>query len=272
MAIERHRLRGTSGIHWRITPERILVRLGLAEATDRTAEEVDAQRRIHRIAAAVLRVDENSDGPERKQRAAAGRLRKRIAEGVEHSGLATDERRQEQLLAEIDALRSADALVARRRAADWASPAEEETPQQSARSVRWRLASRTEPRTDAPPVVVRLSRRFEFVQQPAEPPMIVHRRVFAFQPGAARTAPVRRLIVVRTRSVSPAQEPVERDVFVREVTAEILAAADRGDRWGPDYDRLMERSRRSRSWCEKVVSDARKAVFRTERRTEGAAA
>src|SRR5690606_10980257 len=41
MAIERRRITGHSRIHWRITPERILVRLGLAEAAERTADEVD---------------------------------------------------------------------------------------------------------------------------------------------------------------------------------------------------------------------------------------
>ncbi|OPG10581.1 hypothetical protein B1L11_23265 [Microbispora sp. GKU 823] len=52
MAIERRRIRGRSSIHWRLTPERILVRLGLAEATDRTAGEVDTQRRLTRVALA----------------------------------------------------------------------------------------------------------------------------------------------------------------------------------------------------------------------------
>ncbi|HEY9524857.1 MAG TPA: hypothetical protein VIR33_16590, partial [Thermopolyspora sp.] len=37
MAIERHRITGRSRIHWRLTPERMLVRLGLAEVSDRTA-------------------------------------------------------------------------------------------------------------------------------------------------------------------------------------------------------------------------------------------
>src|SRR5688500_5813216 len=40
MAIERHRISGRSRIHWRLTPERMLVRIGLAEVSDRTASEV----------------------------------------------------------------------------------------------------------------------------------------------------------------------------------------------------------------------------------------
>ncbi|MFD2351484.1 hypothetical protein ACFSTC_22500 [Nonomuraea ferruginea] len=55
MAIERHRIRGTGRINWRLTPERLLVRLGLAEVSDRTASEVDAHRRLTRVALAAKR-------------------------------------------------------------------------------------------------------------------------------------------------------------------------------------------------------------------------
>ncbi|MFC7721562.1 hypothetical protein [Nonomuraea recticatena] len=53
MAIERHRIRGTGRINWRFTPERVLVRMGLAEVSDRTASEVDAHRRLTRVALAA---------------------------------------------------------------------------------------------------------------------------------------------------------------------------------------------------------------------------
>src|SRR5690606_21121140 len=50
MAIERSRVTGRSRINWRITPERIFIRLGLAEVSDRTAGEVDAHRRLTKVA------------------------------------------------------------------------------------------------------------------------------------------------------------------------------------------------------------------------------
>jgi len=127
------------------------------------------------------------------------------------------------------------------------------------------VVDRTESRTGelAPPA--RVERQIAFVSKPA---VRVTRRAFTYRPGVARTAPVRRELVFRTRSVSPAPEVVDRDVFVREITADILSAAARGEKWSPDYDRLMERSHRSRSWCEKAVRDARTAVFGTDARTE----
>src|ERR1700746_2038033 len=44
MALERRRSGGLGGINWRITPERILIRLGIADPTDRTAGEAAMQR------------------------------------------------------------------------------------------------------------------------------------------------------------------------------------------------------------------------------------
>ncbi|MFD1940575.1 hypothetical protein ACFSKW_54890 [Nonomuraea mangrovi] len=135
--------------------------------------------------------------------------------------------------------------------------------------VRRALIFRTAPRPEAPRTV-RLARTFAFVKGMTAEPARTIRRAFTFQPGA-RTAPVRRAYVFRTPSVPAGQQPVDRDAFVREVTDEILAAAERGDRWGPDYAELTARARRSRSWVEKRVREARTAVFRTDRRTEVAA-
>ncbi|MFI7691820.1 hypothetical protein ACIBQ6_22315 [Nonomuraea sp. NPDC049655] len=126
MAIERHRIRGTGRINWRLTPERILVRLGLAEATDRTAGDVDRQRRISRAALAVLRVDDQQQAKDSKRRKALGLFRKRVAQAVEHASLASDESAQQALLDQIDTLRSVDALVQRQRIAPWADPVTQE--------------------------------------------------------------------------------------------------------------------------------------------------
>ncbi|MEO3870173.1 hypothetical protein ABGB18_15275 [Nonomuraea sp. B12E4] len=113
MAIERHRIRGTGRINWRLTPERMLVRMGLAEVSDRTASEVDAHRRLTRVALAAKRAKalRDSGGSERKMRAALARLDKAMDQAVEHTGLAVDESRQEALLAQIAALYNTSALI-----------------------------------------------------------------------------------------------------------------------------------------------------------------
>src|SRR5690606_10707183 len=92
MAIERHRIRGTGRINWRLTPERLLVRLGLAEVSDRTASEVDAHRRLTRVALAAKRAKalREAGASDRKMRAALAKLDKAMDQAVEHTGLAVD--------------------------------------------------------------------------------------------------------------------------------------------------------------------------------------
>ncbi|PZG02116.1 hypothetical protein [Nonomuraea aridisoli] len=113
MAIERHRIRGTGRINWRLTPERLLVRLGLAEVSDRTASEVDAHRRLTRVALAAKRAKalRENGASERKLRHALAKLDKAMDQAVEHTGLAVDPARQEALLAQIAALYNTSALI-----------------------------------------------------------------------------------------------------------------------------------------------------------------
>ncbi|MGR6915458.1 hypothetical protein ACU635_14530 [[Actinomadura] parvosata] len=123
MAIERHRIRGTGRINWRLTPERVLVRLGLAETKDRTAQEVDAHRRLTRVALAAKRAKmlRETGASDRKQRAAFAKLDKAMDAAVEHTGLAVDKARQKELLAQIAALFNAKALTDAEPVSPWES-------------------------------------------------------------------------------------------------------------------------------------------------------
>ncbi|GAA3138612.1 hypothetical protein GCM10010466_31960 [Planomonospora alba] len=113
MAIERHRITGRARIHWRLTPERMLVRVGLAEVSDRTASEVDAHRRLTRVALAAkkARALREAGASDRKMRAALAKLDKEMDRAVEHAGLAVDPARQEALLSQIGALYNTSALI-----------------------------------------------------------------------------------------------------------------------------------------------------------------
>ncbi|GLW06408.1 hypothetical protein Misp01_15380 [Microtetraspora sp. NBRC 13810] len=113
MAIERHRITGRGRIHWRLTPERMMVRLGLAEASDRTASEVDAHRRLTRVALAAKRARalRESGASDRKMRTALARLDQAMDQAVEHTGLAVDAARQQALLSQIGALYNTSALM-----------------------------------------------------------------------------------------------------------------------------------------------------------------
>ncbi|GAA4190533.1 hypothetical protein GCM10022252_28970 [Streptosporangium oxazolinicum] len=127
MAIERHRITGRSRINWRITPERALVRVGLAEVSDRTASEVDAHRRLTRVALAAKRARalRASGASDRKMRAALSKLDRAMDRAVEHSGLAVDSARQEALLSQIGALYNTSALIDLTPPVPWAPEAEE---------------------------------------------------------------------------------------------------------------------------------------------------
>ncbi|GAA3097111.1 hypothetical protein [Streptosporangium carneum] len=132
MAIERHRITGRHRINWRLTPERMLVRVGLAEVSDRTASEVDAHRRLTRVALAAKRARalREAGASDRKMRVALTKLDKAMDRAVEHTGLAVDSNRQEALLSQIGALYNTSALIDLSPPVPWA-PEPEEPPQLS---------------------------------------------------------------------------------------------------------------------------------------------
>ncbi|GHE48841.1 hypothetical protein GCM10017673_58090 [Streptosporangium violaceochromogenes] len=127
MAIERHRITGRHRINWRLTPERMLVRVGLAEVSDRTASEVDAHRRLTRVALAAKRARalRESGASERKMRVALTKLDRAMDRAVEHTGLAVDANRQEALLSQIGALYNTSALIDLSPPVPWAPEPEE---------------------------------------------------------------------------------------------------------------------------------------------------
>ncbi|WP_141576088.1 hypothetical protein [Actinomadura sp. WMMA1423] len=96
------RRRWFSSIHWRITPERILVALGAAEPQDRTAAEVDVDRHITRLAVANARLT-LARRPGRKLpgtlRRANARAQRAWLAAVKHTPLAHDP----ELLARVEA-------------------------------------------------------------------------------------------------------------------------------------------------------------------------
>lgn len=91
---------GTAGkpwwqqVNWRITPERIFVRLALAEASGRGVGEVDRERRIARLANLRVRVylldEQGGRWAQARARRAKHRLAKQVRLANEHLGLATD--------------------------------------------------------------------------------------------------------------------------------------------------------------------------------------
>jgi hypothetical protein len=58
-----------------------------------------------------------------------------------------------------------------------------------------------------------------------------------------------------------ARPAVDRDALVAEIADAMHAAIEAGERYRPPYADLMERTGRRRSWCEKVVGDARRSLL-----------
>ena len=124
MAADRRRTKTARRINWRITPERVLVWLGLAEAADRTAVEVDAHRKLTRVARAAYRLRVLTATGARAWRInqAGRRLDAAMRAAVEHTGLAVEQVRQDALMAQLGALYNAQALAQITPAAPWGTP------------------------------------------------------------------------------------------------------------------------------------------------------
>ncbi|MGF6882465.1 hypothetical protein ABIA39_001407 [Nocardia sp. GAS34] len=93
MALERRRS-GMGGINWRITPERMLIRLGFADPTDRTAGEAAQQRRLIDVALAAdrARTLRDTGAGVRRVNRARRRLQKAMRRAVDDGGLVDNSR------------------------------------------------------------------------------------------------------------------------------------------------------------------------------------
>jgi hypothetical protein len=89
LASHRRQASTSRKVAWRLTPERILVKLGLAEATGRGVAEVDAARRIARLGRTAVRFH-TTPIDTRARRRAANRLRRQMELANEHLNLASD--------------------------------------------------------------------------------------------------------------------------------------------------------------------------------------
>lgn len=126
MSIERQRVRGGSTIHWRVTPERLLVALRLAEPSGRTASEIDTHRRLTKVAKASARVrsvrGSALDVKGVRLSFAQRRLDRAMRAAVAHAGLAQDSDKQRALIAQLGSMYNARALADLTPDAPWDVP------------------------------------------------------------------------------------------------------------------------------------------------------
>ena len=125
MHVERQKFTGQTRIDWRITPERLLVRLHLVEPTGRTAGQADTDRHLTHLALTTARVRALQDAgiTGRRHRRALSRLDAAMRHAVTHTALATDPTQQQHLLHQLAALTNTRALLTVVSPAPWdASP------------------------------------------------------------------------------------------------------------------------------------------------------
>jgi hypothetical protein len=227
---------GDTRIKWRITPERILVRLGLAEGTDRTVTEVDAHRRLSHLARAAMRLRalRSTGAAGWRVRWAQHRLHRAMDAAVEYAGLGSTPASHEALMSQIGALYNATALAELSPAAPWESAPSRTHAEMDAEMNADRV--RTQTRTADPHSPARTGR--------------------TNGPRAERTS-------TAGRRPSGVRQPVEvdRQALVNELAEEIRDAVDAGEQWRPDYPALIARTGYRRRWCEEVVRDAKVAVL-----------
>jgi len=128
MKLERRRRTGRAGLNWTLTPERVLIRLGLADPTDRTASEVGAQHRLMRLALAAKKARVARDSGKRRAYARALRkLDKAMDRATELTGLGTDPNRpqtpEEILIGRLSVLYNTESLLDLQPPPPWAVPA-----------------------------------------------------------------------------------------------------------------------------------------------------
>ncbi|MFG2001643.1 hypothetical protein ACGFNU_21075 [Spirillospora sp. NPDC048911] len=118
MSIERQRIRKKHNnepkINLRVTPERVLVWLRIAEPSGRTASEVDAHRRLTKVAKAAARVRALRSAWDVKGvrlHSAQRRLDRAMRSAVAHAGLAADSERQRALIAQLGSMYNAGSLA-----------------------------------------------------------------------------------------------------------------------------------------------------------------
>lgn len=224
---------GNTRIKWRITPERILVRLGMAEGTDRTVTEVDAHRRLSHLARAAMRLRALRSTGARgwRLRWAQRRLHRAMDAAVEYADLGSAAGSQEALMSQIGALYNATALAELSPAAPW-----ESAPQLRIGHIPGADRVREQTRTTDPHTPARTGRM-----------------------GTARTD----LAGLNGRRVGGVRQPVEvdREALVADLADQIRDAVDAGEQWRPDYPALIARTGYRRRWCEEVVRDAKVAVL-----------
>lgn len=122
MALERRRRRGLgSGVTWRFTAARIAVKLGLAEVGERGVDEVDAHRRLARVARAVdrARTLQQADARTGRRVRALARAKRAWAEADEYAKLSSRPEMRQALLEMVSGLYNVAAFVEMRVAPWW---------------------------------------------------------------------------------------------------------------------------------------------------------
>ncbi|MGW4071370.1 hypothetical protein [Nocardia grenadensis] len=125
MALERRQLTGkSSGLNLRISPQRLLVKWGLADPTERSAAEIAVERRLAELARAAnnLRIARESTNAGRPIRRAEQRLMRALDRAIDDGVVLGDPTTRERLIVHLEGPFSAHKLAQYQPLTDWTSP------------------------------------------------------------------------------------------------------------------------------------------------------
>ncbi|MBO3744889.1 hypothetical protein J5X84_02335 [Streptosporangiaceae bacterium NEAU-GS5] len=245
MSIERQRARKARRIiNWRLTPERVLVRLGVAEATGRDVTEVEAHRRVTKVALAAGRARMLAEAKPRilpvvRTRMAQRRLNKAMRGAVEYADLVTSRTAHRMLLGQIGALHGAVRLAELTPPAPWEAP----TPVDAA-AIPARVRSLPD-RAEVDRAVTRPDRAVRITG---------HRTVDADRTLAPHGADP------AARTAGPAEQAAFRAQAVDELRSEFLAAVEGGHKFTLTWRDVAERYGRGQRWSEGALADAKRVL------------
>lgn len=123
MALERRKLTGRSGgMNWRISPQRLLVRWGITDPTDRTTAEVAVERRLSDLASAAdaVRLARSTRAGDRAERRAIRRLHRAIDKATDDGIVLGETSVRDRLAEHLEGRFSAYTLPDYQPATDWA--------------------------------------------------------------------------------------------------------------------------------------------------------
>ncbi|WP_067722921.1 hypothetical protein [Nocardia yamanashiensis] len=219
MALERRKLTGKAGgMNWRISPQRLLVRWGITDPTDRTTAEVAIERRLADLARAAdsVRLARTTSAGDRAERRALRRLHRAIDKATDDGVVLGETSVRDRLTEHLEGRFSAYTLPEYQPSTDWADltrvpsrPLAQRAPREETGSA---MAELEREFLDRAPRAELTAASVETAPEPQQPPALGQVQAPALESDTVMLAEYERELAPRT---TPAPEPALAEVQAR---------------------------------------------------------